>query len=198
MNTTDRNRKNRRPAHCAPDRGGSFLPAFCGFLGTVVILLVILLLLPMAVPGLLGYEAFHVVSASMAPEIPQGSMVLVRPVSAMEIRSGDVIAFEREGTVVTHRVLTVNSAEMEFVTKGDANPDADFVPVPFASLIGRVERQIPVLGALSAPISGQHGKLTMLAALTGGVLLRMLGSRMRTDRTDQEEKGRTYGRHEKK
>ena len=198
MSTTDRNQKNRIPAHYAPGKGRSFFSAFCGVLGTLVILLVILLLLPMAVPRLLGYEAFHVVSASMAPEIPQGSMVLVRQTPAMEIRAGDVIAFGRDGTVVTHRVLEVNSADMEFTTKGDANPDVDFVPVPFASLIGRVEHQIPVLGALSAPLSGQHGKLTMLAALTGGVLLRIVGNCLRTGRAKQEEKGRTYGKHEKR
>ena len=158
--------------------GGRFLPALCGSLGTGVILLVILLLLPLAVPRLMGYQVYNVVSGSMAPEIPQGSIVLVKPAAPREILAGDVIAFGREGVVTTHRVVEVHGDTLEFVTKGDANPDADFAPVPFVSLIGRVEHHVPMLGALIAPLVSHGGKLRMAAALAGGVLLRLAGSRL--------------------
>lgn len=167
----------------SPERGrhegGRLLPALCGSLGTGVILLVILLLLPLAVPRLMGYQVYNVVSGSMAPEIPQGSMVLVKPAASREIRAGDVIAFGREGVVTTHRVVEVHGDTLEYTTKGDANPDVDFAPVPFASLIGRVEHHVPMLGALIAPLVSSGGKLRLAAALAGGVLLRLAGSRLR-------------------
>ena len=158
--------------------GGRFLSTICSCLGTIAIFLVILLLLPLAVPRLMGYQVYNVVSGSMAPEIPQGSIVLVKPAAPREILAGDVIAFGREGVVTTHRVVEVHGDTLEFVTKGDANPDVDFAPVPFASLIGRVEHHVPLLGALIAPLVSHGGKLRMAAALAGGVLLRLAGSRL--------------------
>ena len=169
----------RRTEQNAKKRGGRLIPALCNVSGTVIIVLVILLMLPLTVPRLLGYEIYHVVSGSMAPAIPRGSLVLVRPESAREIREGDVIAYESGGTVVTHRVAEIREAEGEFVTKGDANEEEDFLPVSFAALIGRVERSVPILGAVSALATDTSGKLRLLGLLAGGVLLRLLGSRLK-------------------
>lgn len=169
--------------HTAPRReqkkGGRFLPALCSVVGTVIILAVIALLLPMSVPKLLGYEVYNVVSGSMYPAIPQGSMVLVRPTEWNEIAEGDVIAFESNGTVVTHRVTKVRVVEGEFITKGDANEDVDITPIPFSDLIGRVERHIPVLGELTAHVSTAVGKIYLFALLVCGVLFHVLANRLR-------------------
>ena len=147
--------------------------------GTVIILLVLALLLPLTVPRFLGYRVYNVVSGSMEPAIPRGSIVLVRPESWSEIREGDVIAFGRAESVVTHRVIEVRSSDMEFITKGDANEEADMQAVPFASLIGRVERYYPSVGAIAAVVSSPQGKLYLLAVLSAGVLLCYAGSRLK-------------------
>lgn len=172
-------RPERTPGPPKAKRKGGIFPALCTVLGNLIILAVVLLLLPMSAARAMGYQVFNVVSGSMAPAIPKGSLVLVRPVSAWEIGEGEVIAFARGGSVVTHRVTAVHDADSEFVTKGDANTEEDILPVPFSALIGRVERHVPVLGALAAMAAGSSGKLILFAQLLAGILLRLLGDRLR-------------------
>ena len=50
--------------------------------------------------------------------------------------TGDIITFHNEDTVVTHRV--VKKEEGTFITKGDANKNADPIPVAKSQIIGRV------------------------------------------------------------
>ena len=163
-------------------RGGNILPALCSLIGTLLILAVIIMLLPVTVPRLLGFKVYNVVSGSMTPAIPQGSMVLVKPVEWNSVNPGDVIAFEREGTVVAHRVVAVQREEESFITKGDANELEDFNPVPFEELIGRVERHVPVLGEVETQLSTLQGKLYLLLLVVSGLLLRWLAGKIRTIR----------------
>ena len=163
-------------------RGGNILPALCSLMGTLLLLAVIFMLLPATVPRLLGFEVYNVVSGSMTPAIPQGSMVLVRPIEWYSVNPGDVIAFEREGTVVAHRVVAVQQTEGNIITKGDANEQEDFNPVPFEELIGRVERHVPVLGEVETQLSTLQGKLYLLALVVSGLLFRSLAGRIRTIR----------------
>ena len=163
-------------------RGGNILPALCSLIGTLLILAVIIMLLPVTVPRLLGFKVYNVVSGSMTPAIPQGSMVLVKPVEWNSVNPGDVIAFEREGTVVAHRVVAVQREEESFITKGDANELEDFNPVPFEELIGRVERHVPVLGEVETQLSTLQGKLYLLLLVVSGLLFRWLAGKIRTIR----------------
>ena len=52
--------------------------------------------------------------------------------------------FHNEDTVVTHRV--VKKEEGTFITKGDANKNADPIPVAKSQIIGRVVFCLPYLG----------------------------------------------------
>jgi len=160
-------------------KGGRLFPALCNVIGTLAILAVIALLLPMTAARLLGYEVYNVISGSMAPAIPEGSLVMVRRVDESEIREGDVIAFGKDGSVVTHRVIRVDDEAREFITKGDANEEQDMHPVAFVSMIGRVERSFPYVGGICAQLTSVEGKLYALAVLVGGVLMRLLAGRMR-------------------
>ncbi len=58
-------------------RGGKLIPALCNLLGTLILVLVIASCLPLTVPRLFGYEIYEVVSGSMEPEIPVGSVIYV-------------------------------------------------------------------------------------------------------------------------
>ena len=71
-------------------------------------IVMIVLGLIVAVPHLLGYEQYVVVSGSMEPAIPVGSLVMAKPVKPAELQVGDVIVFYTErhiDTPVTHRVV---------------------------------------------------------------------------------------------
>ena len=97
-----------------------------------------------------GGKLLSVASGSMAPVIQKGSLVQVNRVPARDIAVGDVITYvsaDKKYTV-THRVTALledDPAGNRFVTKGDANAEAD-VPIEAASVIGRVERSVPYAG----------------------------------------------------
>ena len=78
------------------------------------ILLSVVMTKPGQAPNVLGYSSFRVLSGSMAPTIPTGSMILVKATDASEIEAGDVISFYSSdpalaGAVNTHRVLSVET-----------------------------------------------------------------------------------------
>ena len=178
--------------HRSRQKDGNFLPVLCNILGTILLTAVILTALPMTVPRLLGYGIYNVVSGSMAPAIPVGSVILTAPTEPETVREGDVIAFASGGTVVTHRVAHNAVVYREFVTKGDANEQEDVNNVSYDDLIGRVVFHAPVLGALMAVYASPVGKLYALGVAGCGVLFNLLAGAMRArkreERRQQEER----------
>ena len=161
-------------------KGGKFLPALCGILGTLILLAVIAVSAPLTVPRLLGYEMFEVLTGSMEPEIPVGSVIYVKYVQPELIEEREIVAFfKSEGDVVTHRVVDNHTVERELITKGDANEINDFEPVPYENLIGRVERHVPVVGRFMSLLAGTVGKLYLLCLAACGVMFNMLAGRLR-------------------
>lgn len=159
--------------------GRIILPALCSIVGTLIILLVIALLLPTTLTRFMGYEVFNVISESMEPAFPMGSMVFVRPTDAHEIEVGDVIAFYSGGAVVIHRVTGNRSYEGKFNTKGDANEEEDINAVPYDQVIGIVEKHVPYLGELTAMLATPLGKIYLFVLLLCGVLFNVLAGRLR-------------------
>ena len=170
--TRDDRQNNDRPEK----RGGKFFPALCSTLGTLMLTAVILSALPLALPRLLGYNAYSVVSGSMEPALPVGSVVYVESAGVSQIRAGDIIAFDDEGTVVTHRVIESRPQEGAFITKGDANQSLDIKPTPYWKLIGRVKLCVPLLGRVLSLYAVPEGKLALGTFALSGLLLRVLGS----------------------
>lgn len=158
------------------------LPAFCNLIGTLILLAVILSCIPVTVPKLMGYESYNVVSGSMEPEIPVGSIIFVKPVEPVAVSEGDVIAFQSGDSVVTHRVTKNQQVEGQFTTKGDANAEEDMNTVPYGALLGRVERHYPMLGALLGLYGSTLGKVYVLCFAACGAMLNILASRMRERR----------------
>lgn len=162
--------------------GGKFFPALCHTLGTLVLLAVVLSALLLTLPRAFGYENYAVVSESMEPAIPVGSLVFVERVAPADVAPGEVAAFLRGEDVVTHRVLENRRGESELITKGDANASADVAPVPYQNLIGRVRLHIPALGSALLVYSSPRGKLWVLGLLASGAMLRLLGAVLRPGR----------------
>lgn len=77
--------------------------------------------------------------ASMSPSIPTGTIVRICSVAGGVPAIGDVVAFLRGETLVTHRVVAGGPpGRPEFVvTRGDAATICD-VPVPVTDVLGRV------------------------------------------------------------
>ena len=153
-------------------------------LGTLILIGGIAAFLPLTVPRLMGYEIYEVVSGSMEPEIPVGSVIYVKAVQPQEVEAGDVIAFHKDGSVITHRVEENRYVEGEFVTKGDANREEDMEPVAYSGLIGKVERHIPVLGILMSLLASNTGKLYAVLLAVCGVMFHMLAAILRDRQGD--------------
>lgn len=165
-------------------KGRKPFPALCSVLGTLILLGVIAAFLPLTVPRLMGYEIYEVVSGSMEPEIPVGSVIYVRAAQPQEVEAGDVIAFQKDGSVITHRVEENRYVEGEFVTKGDANREEDMMPVAYDSLIGKVERHVPVLGIIMSLLASNTGKLYAVLLAVCGVMFHMLAGILRDRQGD--------------
>ena len=171
----DRTSSSRRPIK----KGGMFIPALCNVIGTLLLIAVIGTTLPLAIPSFLGYEAYNVVSGSMEPTIPEGSVIYVEHAEPSAIGEGDIIAFYKEGTVVTHRVTENRVVTGVFITKGDANEKEDISPVQYSELIGRVKYHFPFLGNYLMVYSNQITKVYLMVLAFCGVMFNVLAGRMR-------------------
>lgn len=77
-----------------------------------------------------GYRVMTVLTASMRPTMPEGSLIVQTPVPLSRVRVGDVITYRipvDDRRIVTHRVVEVVSGGDHPVvrTKGDANNAPD-------------------------------------------------------------------------
>lgn len=127
--------------------------------GTVLVVLVVLLAVALVGVRLVGLEPYVILSGSMEPVYPVGSLVYVQRMDADRIAVGDPIAFvmNEDLVVAIHRVIGVDAAAQQFETKGDANDAADAAPVHFNNLIGKPVLCIPKLGYVSDYLTNPPG-----------------------------------------
>ena len=156
-----------------------YVPALCSVIGTLMLLVVIAAALPLTVPNFMGYEIYNVVSGSMEPTIPVGSIIYVKEIDPSDIYSGDIIAFKSGDSVIMHRVTQNKVVEGTFTTKGDANNGEDMNDVPYEDLIGIVVKHIPIMGQLLILFGSTFGRICMICFAACGALLNILGSRFR-------------------
>jgi signal peptidase I len=108
-------------------------------------------LLVIVIPALLGTQTYTVLTGSMQPGMPPGTLVGVRETPIEQIRVGDVITYQLrpgEPEVVTHRVVGVTMADdgtTTLTTRGDANNVSD-PPVLAVQVRGVVVYAVPFLG----------------------------------------------------
>lgn len=160
---------------------GSPVSAVFSALGTVLLILVILACIPLTVPRMFGYQIFTVISGSMEPEIPVGSLVYVQQVVPKEIEKEDVVAFyggSQSNAIITHRVVENNSVTGELITKGDANEVEDMNPVMYSNLIGQVKYVIPYAGNLAQLFTSTYGKLIGGGVIFIAILLHVIAYRL--------------------
>lgn len=128
---------------------------------TLLILVVIFAVLIVGV-RLFGLEPYTVISGSMEPEYHVGSLIYVKKTSVDELENQMPITYRmNNGVVVTHRIIEVitdeDTGEVKYITKGDANDDADGTPVTFDRIIGRPVFHIPLLGYISHFVQNPPG-----------------------------------------
>lgn len=120
------------------------------------------------------YQSNVVLSGSMTPTIPIGSLVISKDVPKEQLEVGDVIAFDNEGERLTHRIVALSKEKIQ--TKGDANAYLDAGEV--GKVYGKVWMVIPKIGYLFLMITTNSGKralvLTALNLVLTDYLLQLL------------------------
>lgn len=168
--------------------------------GTAVARLVILgavLVLGVAVlvPRLGGATPYTILTSSMRPSLPPGTLVVMAPVgSDADIHPGVVITYQLrsgEPEVVTHRVVAQRvtlTGETEWQTKGDANNVADEKWVRPAQVRGTLWYAVPELGRVNVLLTGQqhqlvvYGAVALLAVYAGSMFVGAARERRRSGR----------------
>lgn len=113
-------------------------------------IVIVLFFLFTSVVAVSGAKVYSVATGSMEPEIPNGSVVFIRP--RAEYQVGDVITAFLEGEqTYTHRIVRIDGEQI--FTKGDANISVDPTPTRQSRIVGKVVFHLPLLGFLSQKIS---------------------------------------------
>ena len=150
---------------------GNFKKAW-NIVTTVLVVITVLAAVLLMGSRLLGYRCFNVISGSMAPEYPVGSLIFVKPTDPLDVEEGEDITFvlDEKLTVATHRVVRIDTEKQHFYTKGLTN-DTEDAPVHFKNLIGVPTFCIPLVGYVSDFIQNPPGMYITLAVAVILILL---------------------------
>ncbi|WP_285114309.1 signal peptidase I [Leifsonia sp. fls2-241-R2A-40a] len=141
-----------------------------GLLGLVILVA----LAAIVVPKVAGATPATILTSSMEPTLPPGTLVIVKPVPLHQIRIGDVMTYQlRSGdpAVVSHRVVAITRSTtggLTFTTKGDNNAEKDAPVIP-AQVRGVVWYSVPLLGFVNSAID--HGQRSWIVPALGVLLL---------------------------
>ena len=173
-----------------------------GLLLIVAGLAVVLIVVPKAT----GSMPLTVLTQSMEPTLPPGTLLVVRPTPIDDIRVGDVVTYQivsGQPAVVSHRVVSVSSSssdgERTFVLKGDNNAEADPAPVTAVQIRGVVWYSVPEIGIVNQVVNGSRSWLIPAVAgvlLTHGAVMMTAGfvSAARRRRAGTSRAGTGHGR----
>lgn len=158
--------------------------SICNIVGIGLIIFMIALYSLLVLPGIFGYQMYHVITGSMEPSIPVGSLIYVSGTKPENIEEDDVIAFYsslEDGGIITHRVVMNNVVSGTFNTKGDANEGEDPTPVSYDNYIGKIDFTIPQMGKVLTIMSSLYGKIAGVCIILAGAVLSIIGTRQKDE-----------------
>jgi len=193
MTVTTHSAHRTRPRNVLRTAGRLVHPIAVGATLAVALLLGLAL-----VPNLWGWSSMVVTSGSMEPALSPGDVVLVQPRDTAALEPMDIITFRADdGSRVSHRIVDkgADARGTSFVTKGDANEEADGDVVDARNVVGQVHFSVPRVGYLIAWARTPLG----LILLACGLAYVVLGGRGRPEPedsspTDDAELGELVGR----
>jgi signal peptidase len=130
----------------------------------------VLVVIPRATHG----AALTVLTGSMTPGIPVGSVVVDRPVDPRTLEVGDIATYQKSPGVdeyITHRIVAIHpeTTPITFTFKGDANRGADITPVPATAIRGQVWFHVPYIGAIRDGLQSHGTRGLVLAVVLVGL-----------------------------
>jgi signal peptidase len=152
-----------------------------GILGQVIAwaiaaVLFALILILVVIPRVAGSTPYTILTGSMVPQLPPGTVVVDRPEPFTSIRVGDVVTYQiasGEPAVATHRVIAINvesDGSQSLTMKGDANPSPDLKHVIGEQVRGVVWYSIPYVGYIGA-VGSADGRSILARVIGGGLIV---------------------------
>lgn len=146
------------------------------------LLIVIVIVLAVLLVGVkfVGIDVLTILSPSMEPKYPTGSLVYLVDVDPSKLKVNDVITFKiSDGMTATHRIKEIIPDEedpnvVRFRTKGDNNDTYDGSLVEFDDIQGKVVFCIPLLGYLAMRIQSPPGSFIAIGVGLAIVLFVMI------------------------
>lgn len=141
---------------------------------TVILGCLLALAVAVLLPRIGGGTPYTVLTGSMRPHLPPGTLVVVRPADPGDIGVGTVVTYQLrsgEPQVVTHRVVAVRSnleGEIEFQTQGDDNDVPDEAWVRPEQVRGALWYSVPYLGRVNTLVTG-HQRQLLVYVVAGGL-----------------------------
>ena len=137
---------------------------YVGFALSVALLIAVLFLgaILIVIPKLAGATPLTVLTTSMEPGLPPGTLIMVRPVEMSDIQVGDIITYQirsGEPDVITHRVIGIQpvaTGEMRLILQGDNNGAADELPVRKEQVQGKFWYSVPYAGFVNSWVNGTN------------------------------------------
>jgi signal peptidase len=151
-------------------RGVSTVLKVLSYMVYAIIICVLLLVAPM----LFGHKPVVVLSRSMEPAMPVGSLVYYKATPFEEIEVGDTVTFRlgENGEFASHRVIEKDEVARAFTVKGDNNESPDPTPVPYDRVVGKVSKIVlPFVGFATAYLKNWFVIGTMGLILLLGILV---------------------------
>ena len=122
------------------------------------VLLAFIVLIILLVSGIFRFSISAIASDSMYPSLKKGDAVILEKVDDQnkdKLKKDDIVAFEEDGHIITHRILLIQEEEEKeyIITKGDNNSTKDVTKKTKDDIIGIVRFRIPLIGYPSVEIS---------------------------------------------
>lgn len=132
----------------APLRLGARVDRWLRLVAALYLAVCVLLFACTVVPLAVGWRSNLVVSGSMAPAMPTGSVLITSPAREREVHPGTVVLVREPavpGGTLAHRVVR-RDAKGRLILRGDAAPTEDARPVPASDVLGVARLAVPAVG----------------------------------------------------
>ena len=149
---------------------------------------------PQETPSVFGIKTFCIISGSMEPEISVNDVVIIKETPKEEIKKGDIISFDKNGDIITHRIiyLTTNkNGETTYITKGDANNIEDEGYVEYKDIEGKMIGKIPKIGKIIMALKSETTLIITLVILITIYIVEQRIERKKDIRKNKREKYET-------
>lgn len=152
---------------------------------------------PNKTPDFFGYKNFIIVSGSMEPTIMTGDAIFVKEVPQNELEVNDIISFQDNGIITTHRIIEIieENGTIKYKTKGDHNNTEDKEKVAYEKIEGKYQFKINGFGIVLEIL---QSKLTLVVLIGIIIFNYWYHEKLKKTRNQRSKKREQYNQEKNK